>query len=60
MINITSEHGRIGPFWWLNAVTTPIKMSNATYNGSVHYVWRPGIFSWKSPMKEQLHWRVIK
>ena len=60
MIYITSETGRIGPFWWLNAVTTPIKMSNAMYNGSVHNVWRPGVFSWKSPDQVKLRWLIIK
>ena len=44
MINIDSDMGRIGPLWWANGVHCEVELQNATYNGSVHYVWRPGIW----------------
>lgn len=59
MIYIDSEGGHIGSFWWVNAVTTPIKMHNATYNGSYHRVWRPGVTGIGANMP-RLVWRLIK
>jgi hypothetical protein len=44
VIYIDSNQGRIGPFWWVNGIHSKIEMYNATYKGSVHYVWRPGVF----------------
>lgn len=40
---INSEAGRLGPFSWVNGVHSKITLHNATYNGSIHYAWRPGI-----------------
>lgn len=61
MIDISSDSGRIGPFWWVNGVHSAIEMQNATYNGSRHRVWRPGICGfdpWFNPKTFQ--WRIIK
>lgn len=60
MIHISSDQGRIGPFWWLNAVTTPMRMENATYNGSVHTVWREGAAGWDGLAQGRLLWKVIR
>jgi hypothetical protein len=59
VIYADSEGGRIGRFWWVNAVTTPIEMYNATYNGSYHRVWRLGVTGVGSKMP-RLVWRLIK
>lgn len=61
MLFIDSDAGRVGPFWWLNGVHSPIEMRDATYNGSLHHVWRPGICGlepWFTPKTFQ--WRIIK
>ena len=61
MISIDSDSGRIGPFWWVNGIHCAIELQNATYNGSIHYVWRPGICGlepWFVPKTFQ--WRIIK
>jgi hypothetical protein len=61
IISIDSDVGRIGPFWWANRVHSKMELHNATYNGSVHYVWRPGFCGldpWFVP--KTFKWIVIK
>jgi hypothetical protein len=58
--HIDSETGRIGPFWWVNAVCSPITMLNATYNGSVHVVWREGFAGWDGIAHGRLLWRIVR
>jgi hypothetical protein len=60
LIEIGPNGGRIGPFWWLNANTARIEMRNATYNGSLHYVWREGVSGWGPPGGKRILWRLIK
>jgi len=63
MIEITSDYGRIGRFWWMNGIHSPIEMHNATYMGSVHHVWRPGICGIDSIpglTPKSFQWRLIK
>ena len=60
MLEITSETGRIGPFWWVNAITSPSEMHNATYNGSVHTVWREGTAGWDGIYQGRLIWRIVR
>lgn len=61
MISITSDHGHIGPFWWVNSITTPIHLYDATYNGSHHIVWRQGASGWGFALGRQFFvWRLIK
>lgn len=60
IIDISSDYGRIGSFWWLNGCMSRIEMHNATYNGSVHNVWREGVSGWGSPFGKQFLWRLIK
>ena len=59
MIYIDSMQGRIGPFWWMNAVTSKMELRNATYNGSLHYVWRPGFSGWGDPTGTSFYWKPI-
>ena len=58
MIHITSESGRIGLFWWVNADTRKTELLNATYNGSQHFVWRQGASGFGAP--DSFLWRFIK
>lgn len=60
MFYITDEGGRIGRFWWVNGVTTPIHVYNWIYNGSHHIVWRPGVFGWGDPSHRKLTFAIIK
>jgi len=60
MFDINSDSGRIGPFWWVNAVTSQIKLRNAVYNGSLHIVWRPGVSGWGNPLGKSFQWLIIK
>jgi hypothetical protein len=60
MIHITDLGGRIGPFWWVNASTASQEMRNATYNGSVHRVWRPGFCGWGTSTGSRLLWLIIR
>ena len=62
MIAINSDHGRIGPLWWVNAETSSFELHNATYNGSVHTVWREGACGWDGWFNPQgrLIWRLVR
>ena len=61
MIHVSDFWGRIGPFWWINASTASQEMHNATYNGSVHHVWRPGQSGWGDPSTgSRLLWLIIR
>jgi hypothetical protein len=60
IIDFNSDGGRIGPFWWLNASTAKTEMHNATYSGSLHYVWREGVSGWGSCIGKRFFWRTIK
>ena len=60
MIYLTSDNGRIGPFWWINAVTYPTELQNATYNGSTHNVWREGASGWDGIYFNGLKWWIVK
>lgn len=58
-VTISSDHGRIGPFWWVNGVTSSSILRNAVYDGSVHTVWRPGVSGWGNPLGRTFRWRTI-
>jgi hypothetical protein len=64
MIVISSDFGRIGPFWWINGRTCAFMLLNATYNGSEHLVWREGCSGWFFPraceLKWSFKWRIIR
>jgi hypothetical protein len=59
MIHITDLGGRIGPFWWVNACTSVTTLTGATWNGSEHHVWRPGVSGWGDPSRGRLVWKII-
>jgi hypothetical protein len=58
MIHINSMGGRIGQFWWVNAATSSFVLIDATYKGSHHLVWRPGVSGWGVP--STFTWLIIK
>ena len=60
IIDFNSDGGRIGPFWWLNASTAKTEMHNATYSGSLHYVWREVVSGWGYCIGKPFFWRTIK
>ena len=60
MIHVSDLGGRIGPFWWVNASTASQEMHNATYNGSVHHVWRPGQSGWGDCTRSRILWLIIR
>jgi hypothetical protein len=57
---IDSDGGRVGSFWWVNAVTSKIELHSAAYNGSLHYVWRPGSAGFGDPSNHQFFWKIIE
>lgn len=61
MIHISDMSGRIGPFWWVNADTRRLDLISATYNGSHHHVWRPGVSGWgRAERGPRIEWRLIR
>jgi hypothetical protein len=60
MIILDSDRGRIGPFWWLNGAMDAFEIRDATYNGSVHRVWREGVCGWGSCVGKPFYWWRIK
>ena len=60
MFYVDSQQGRIGSFWWVNGVTSQIELHDALYNGSVHFVWRPGISGWGDPLRKSFQWLIIQ
>jgi hypothetical protein len=61
MFDISSDWGRIGPFWWVNGVQSVIELQNAVWEGSIHHVWRPGICGidpWFPP--RHFEWRFVR
>jgi len=60
IMDIGSDWGRIGPFWWINGSMAKTELHNATYSGSAHHVWREGVSGWGSPFGKQFLWRLIK
>jgi hypothetical protein len=61
MIYVNDVGGRIGSFWWLNADCRRLDLISATWKGSHHYVWRPGLCGWDRPGKApgRFVWRLI-
>lgn len=59
MLYVTSDSGRIGPFWWVNSCTTSIHVYNWIYAGSHHVVWRPGVSGWGDPSNKNLTFIII-
>lgn len=60
MIEITSDSGRIGPFWWVNADTRPRHLHDWVYAGSHHIAWRPGVSDWFSPLGKKFYMVLIE
>jgi hypothetical protein len=57
-------NGRIGPFWWYNAICYPFEVSGLcglASNPSRHLVWREGGCGLGSfVIHSPLRWRVLK
>ncbi len=61
MFYIDSKMGRIGPFWWVNGIHHKMLLTHATYNGSLHFVWRPGSWGWEGLYSPKgFKWLTIK
>jgi hypothetical protein len=61
MIYVDSDMGRIGPFWWVNGIQCRMTLISATYNGSLHFVWRPGFWGWDGMYSPKtFKWLIIK